>query len=208
VVTVGHERDHQGPRRRAFLPAGPFAILPLTGQRRAGMDREARRGGAGSSQLSKQEFHGELEQRFGAASRRVKALDRRARFRSAISSRARHRERLRDRRTPARDSPIAGQGLTMGLKDVAALAEVVVDAARLGMDSGQARRARALSALAAFDTMAMGLATNSLNLLFSNQSTLFARCAISALAWSIARRTEKPVHPPGRGARPARCRGC
>src|SRR5476649_468828 len=60
----------------------------------------------------------------------------------------------------------------MGLKDVAALAEVVVDAARLGMDLGQADVLDRYQRWRRFDTMAMGLATNSLNLLFSNQSTL------------------------------------
>src|SRR6202040_4263264 len=68
--------------------------------------------------------------------------------------------------------PIAGQGLNMGLKDVAALAEVIVDAARLGIDLGQADVLDRYQRWRRFDTMAMGLATNSLNLLFSNESTL------------------------------------
>ena len=68
--------------------------------------------------------------------------------------------------------PIAGQGLNMGLKDVAALAEVVVDAARLGMDLGQADVLERYQRWRRFDTMAMGVATNSLNFLFSNESTL------------------------------------
>ena len=68
--------------------------------------------------------------------------------------------------------PIAGQGLNMGLKDVAALAEVIVDAARLGMDLGQADVLDRYQRWRRFDTMAMGLATNTLNLLFSNDSTL------------------------------------
>jgi 2-octaprenyl-6-methoxyphenol hydroxylase len=64
--------------------------------------------------------------------------------------------------------PIAGQGLNMGLKDVAALAEVVVDAARLGMDFGQTDVLERYQRWRRFDTMAMGLTTNSLNVLFSN----------------------------------------
>ena len=68
--------------------------------------------------------------------------------------------------------PIAGQGLNMGLKDVAALAEVVVDAARLGMDIGEASVLERYQRWRRFDTMAMGVATNSLNFLFSNKSTL------------------------------------
>src|SRR5258707_1064796 len=68
--------------------------------------------------------------------------------------------------------PIAGQGLNMGLKDVAALAEVVVDAARLGSDFGQFDVIERYQRWRRFDTMAMGVATNSLNFLFSNKSTL------------------------------------
>ena len=68
--------------------------------------------------------------------------------------------------------PIAGQGLNMGLRDVAASAEVIVDAARLGLDIGGAGRARALSALAALRHHAMGRATDGLNRLFSNHSAV------------------------------------
>ncbi|MCB1413220.1 MAG: FAD-dependent monooxygenase, partial [Xanthobacteraceae bacterium] len=68
--------------------------------------------------------------------------------------------------------PIAGQGLNMGLKDVAALAEVVVDAARLGIDPGQADVLERYQRWRRFDTMAMGFATNALNVMFSNDSTL------------------------------------
>ena len=60
----------------------------------------------------------------------------------------------------------------MGLKDVAALAEVIVDAARLGIDPGQADVIERYQRWRRFDTMAMGVATNGLNVLFSNESTL------------------------------------
>ena len=66
--------------------------------------------------------------------------------------------------------PIAGQGLNMGLKDVAALAEVIVDAARLGLDPGAADVLERYQRWRRFDTMAMGLATDGLNRLFSNRS--------------------------------------
>jgi len=66
--------------------------------------------------------------------------------------------------------PIAGQGLNMGLRDVAALAEAVVDAARLGLDPGGAMVLDRYQRWRRFDTMAMGLATDGLNRLFSNRS--------------------------------------
>jgi 2-octaprenyl-6-methoxyphenol hydroxylase len=66
--------------------------------------------------------------------------------------------------------PIAGQGLNMGLRDVAALAEAIVDAARLGLDPGGAPVLDRYQRWRRFDTMAMGLATDGLNRLFSNRS--------------------------------------
>ena len=66
--------------------------------------------------------------------------------------------------------PIAGQGLNMGLKDVAALAEVIVDAARLGLDPGTANVLERYQRWRRFDTMTMGFATDGLNRLFSNRS--------------------------------------
>ncbi|MFL5050052.1 MAG: FAD-dependent monooxygenase, partial [Xanthobacteraceae bacterium] len=66
--------------------------------------------------------------------------------------------------------PIAGQGLNMGLRDVAALAEVIVDAARLGLDPGASDVLDRYQRWRRFDTMAMGLATDGLNRLFSNRS--------------------------------------
>ena len=68
--------------------------------------------------------------------------------------------------------PIAGQGLNMGLKDVAALAEVIVDAARLGLDPGAPDVLERYQRWRRFDTMSMGLATDGLNRLFSNQSAV------------------------------------
>jgi 2-octaprenyl-6-methoxyphenol hydroxylase len=66
--------------------------------------------------------------------------------------------------------PIAGQGLNMGLKDVAALAEVVVDAARLGLDPGALTVLERYQRWRRFDTAAMAVATDGLNRLFSNRS--------------------------------------
>jgi 2-octaprenyl-6-methoxyphenol hydroxylase len=174
VVTVGHERDHGGRAEEHFLPAGPFAILPLTGKRSSLVWTE-KRGEAGRiTALGKDEFHSELEQRFGLHLGEVKALDKPRAFPLGYFV---ARSFIGERLALIGDAahvihPIAGQGLNLGLKDVAALAEVVVDAARLGMDLGQVDVLERYQRWRRFDTMAMGLATNSLNLLFSNQSTL------------------------------------
>jgi 2-octaprenyl-6-methoxyphenol hydroxylase len=66
--------------------------------------------------------------------------------------------------------PIAGQGLNMGLRDVAALAEAVVDAARLGLDPGDATVLSRYERWRRFDTMTMSISTDLLNRLFSNRS--------------------------------------
>jgi 2-octaprenyl-6-methoxyphenol hydroxylase len=170
VVTVGHERDHGGRAEEHFLPAGPFAILPLTGQRSSLVWTEKRSEAARVVALSEEEFHGELEQRFGLHLGEVKALDRPRAFPlSYFVARSFIAERLALVGDAAHViHPIAGQGLNMGLKDVAALAEVVVDAARLGMDLGETDVLERYQRWRRFDTMAMGVATNSLNVLFSN----------------------------------------
>jgi 2-octaprenyl-6-methoxyphenol hydroxylase len=174
VVTVGHERDHHGRAEEHFLPAGPFAILPLTGKRSSLVWTETRKEAARITALNEEEFHGELEQRFGLQLGEIKALDKPRAFPLGYFV---ARSFIAERLALVGDAahvihPIAGQGLNMGLKDVAALAEVVVDAARLGMDPGQADVLERYQRWRRFDTMAMGVATNSLNLLFSNESKL------------------------------------
>src|SRR3982075_3383596 len=76
VVTVGHERDHHGRAEEHFLPAGPFAILPLSGKRSSLVWTENRKQAARIIGLSEEEFHGELERRFGLHLGEIKALDR------------------------------------------------------------------------------------------------------------------------------------
>ena len=174
VVTVGHERDHGGRAEEHFLPAGPFAILPLTGKRSSLVWTERPKEAARIVALNEDEFHTELERRFGLHLGEIKTLDKPRAFPlSYFVARSFIAERLALIGDAAHViHPIAGQGLNMGLRDVAALAEVIVDAARLGTDFGQADVLERYQRWRRFDTMAMGFATNSLNFLFSNRSTL------------------------------------
>jgi len=174
VVTVGHERDHHGRAEEHFLPAGPFAILPLTGKRSSLVWTEKRGEAARIIALGEAEFLSELEQRFGLHLGEIKLLDKPRAFPLGYFV---ARSFIAERLALIGDAahvihPIAGQGLNLGLKDVAALAEVVVDAGRLGIDLGQSDVLERYQRWRRFDTMAMGVATNSLNLLFSNKSTL------------------------------------
>jgi len=174
VVTVGHERDHHGRAEEHFLPAGPFAILPLKGNRSSLVWTETRKEAARVTALSEEEFHAELERRFGLHLGEIKALDKPRAFPLGYFV---ARSFVAERLALVGDAahlihPIAGQGLNMGLKDVAALAEVIVDAARLGMDVGNAGVLERYQRWRRFDTMAMGVATNALNFMFSNESKL------------------------------------
>ncbi len=174
VFNVAHERDHDGRAVEHFFPAGPFAILPLTGRRSSLVWTERRSEAARLLALPEDEFQRELESRFGLELGEVRPLDKPRAFPLGyFMARAFVAERLALVGDAAHViHPIAGQGLNLGLKDVAALAEVVVDAARLGIDIGQADVLERYQRWRRFDTMAMGVATNSLNMLFSNRSNL------------------------------------
>jgi 2-octaprenyl-6-methoxyphenol hydroxylase len=172
VTNVGHERDHEGRAVEHFLPAGPFAILPLKGRRSSIVWTETTSEADRIMALPDDAFHSELERRFKLHLGEI----------TTVGARRAHplgffvaRSFIAPRIALVGDAahlihPIAGQGLNMGLRDVAALAEVVVDALRLGLDPGDAATLERYQRWRRFDTMAMGLATDGLNRLFSNRS--------------------------------------
>jgi 2-octaprenyl-6-methoxyphenol hydroxylase len=172
VTTVAHERDHDGRAEEHFLPAGPFAILPLNGHRSSLVWTEESREADRLIAMSDEQFLAELERRFGLHLGDITlAGDRRAYPLGLHVARSFIAERIALTGDAAHViHPIAGQGLNLGLRDVAALAEAVVDAARLGLDPGSATVLDRYQRWRRFDTMAMGIATDGLNRLFSNQS--------------------------------------
>ena len=172
VINVAHERDHQGRAEEHFLPAGPFAILPLKGRRSSIVWTETNDEAARIVALPDDGFHAELERRFKLHLGDIKVIGaRRVHPLGFFVARSFVAERIALVGDAAHViHPIAGQGLNMGLKDVAALAEVIVDAARLGLDPGAADVLERYQRWRRFDTMAMGLATDGLNRLFSNRS--------------------------------------
>jgi 2-octaprenyl-6-methoxyphenol hydroxylase len=174
VTTVAHERDHVGRAEEHFLPAGPFAILPLKGRRSSIVWTEEHKEAERVVALPDAGFHDELERRFGLHLGDIEVVGPRRAFPLGLMV---ARDFIADRVALVGDAahvihPIAGQGLNMGLKDVAALAETIVDAVRLGLDPGAPSALERYQRWRRFDTMAMGVVTDGLNRLFSNQSAV------------------------------------
>lgn len=172
VCTVAHERPHNGRAEEHFLPPGPFAILPLTGNRASIVWTERTADAERYVAMDDADFHDELEKRFGLHLGDIEVVGARRAFPLGLWT---ARTFVAERIALIGDAahvihPIAGQGLNMGLRDVAALAEAVADAARLGLDIGGAQVLERYQRWRRFDTAMMGVATDSLNRLFSNRS--------------------------------------
>jgi 2-octaprenyl-6-methoxyphenol hydroxylase len=172
VTTVTHERDHHGRAEEHFLPGGPFAILPLRRNRCSIVWTEESAEAARFVALQDDEFHAELEKRFGLRLGEIVAAGPRRAYPLGLWM---AQSFIGDRLALVGDAahvihPIAGQGLNMGLRDVAALAEAIVDAVRIGLDPGDATVLERYQRWRRFDTVAMSASTDVLNRLFSNRS--------------------------------------
>lgn len=178
VATIGHERPHEGRAVEHFLPSGPFAILPLAdggrlGHRSSIVWTEAAENVPALLALDDSDLLVEVERRFGLELGEIALESRPGAYPLSFGVARRF---VGDRLALLGDAahvihPIAGQGLNLGLKDVAALAEAIVDAARLGLDVGGPEVLDAYEKGRRFDTVAMGVVTDGLNRLFSNDST-------------------------------------
>ncbi len=170
VATVQHARPHGGVAYEHFLPGGPFAILPLTENRASLVWTEPQRRAEALAAASPEAFEAHLRRRFGDFLGEVGVEGPRFTYPLGLL--------LAEQWTAPRVAllgdaahaihPIAGQGLNLGLKDVAALAETLADAGRRGEDIGAEAVVERYAAWRRFDTVALAGATDAFTRLFSN----------------------------------------
>ena len=170
VATVHHERPHNGTAYEHFLPSGPFAILPLTGNRSSLVWTEKRDIAARMMNLEQSEFEAEIARRFGSHLGAIHQEGPRWSYPLRFHL---TREYVRPRFALSGDAahgihPIAGQGLNLGLRDVGALVDVLLDATKLGQDIGALDVLKRYEQWRRFDSFSQAMTMDALNRLFSN----------------------------------------
>jgi 2-octaprenyl-6-methoxyphenol hydroxylase len=169
IAAVEHERPHGNIAYEIFYPAGPFAILPmLPGNRSALVWSVTRQDAPGYLKLGPRGFVTELEGKMGELLGKLELI-------APLSSYPlgfHHAGRITDQRLALVGDaahgihPIAGQGLNLGLRDVAALTEVLVDGVRLGLDLGDAQLLKRYERWRSLDTFLVASTTDGLARLF------------------------------------------
>ena len=173
IAGLVHEKPHDNVAWEIFYPAGPFALLPLLddadGQHRSALvwtvdEKDA----AGTLKLSDRQFLGEVEKRMDGMFGAITQVGPRASYPLGFH----HTARIVDRRLALVGDaahgihPIAGQGLNLGLRDVGALVDVLVEGARLGLDVGDAQMLARYEKWRGLDAFMVSLATDGLTRLF------------------------------------------
>lgn len=170
VCTVSHERAHQGVAVELFLPSGPFAMLPMTGQRTNIVWTEKSDLAPAFLDLNDRDFLIELERRFGTWLGELELVGPRFSYPLGLMHADRYTEHRLALISEAAHAihPIAGQGLNLGIRDVAALAESIVDAVRLGLEPADATVLTRYETWRRADNSTLVAVTDILNRLFSN----------------------------------------
>ncbi len=190
IAAFHHERAHERCAYEIFYPAGPFAILPLLddehGHRSALVWTVAEADAAGMLKLGERGFLAEAEARMGGFLGRLSGLSPRSSYPLGFH----HTVRVTaERLALVGDAghgihPIAGQGLNLGFRDVAALVEVLVEAKRVGLDVGDAQVLARYERWRAADTTSVAVATDTLTRLFGvpgRSASAVRRFGISAV---------------------------
>ncbi len=189
VATVRHAKPHGGVAHELFLPAGPFAILPLTNNRANIVWAEKHKVAQALLAMNEADFLAELRPRFGDFLGALSLEGPRFGYPLALQLAT---EMIAPRVALVADAahgihPIAGQGLNIGLKDVAALAECVADSVAAGLDAADPAGLERYQRWRRVDNVAMAAATDVFDRLFSNNSPYlrFARRTGLALVNAI-----------------------
>lgn len=172
VATVAHERAHHGKAVQHFLPAGPFAILPLKGNRSSIVWTEDKARGETLMAGDEDAFVAELTRRFGHRLGAITLEGPRQSFPLELQI---ARSFVADRIALIGDAahavhPLAGQGLNIGMRDVAALTETIIEALRLGLDIGSGTMLERYQRWRRFDSAFSATVMDGLNRLFSNDN--------------------------------------
>lgn len=172
VTTVAHAKPHHGRAVQHFLPGGPFAILPLKGNCSSIVWSEDKSRGEAIMALDEASFVAELTKRFGHRLGAIALAGPRQSFPLDLQiARTFVAERLALIGDAAHAvHPLAGQGLNIGMRDVAALAEILVEGARLGLDPGTASLLQRYERWRRFDSAFSAAVMDGLNRLFSNDN--------------------------------------
>ncbi|WP_420012358.1 FAD-dependent monooxygenase [Tateyamaria sp.] len=174
VCAIAHEKPHHGIAHQFFMPPGPLAILPLPGNVSSIVWSESAENAAAFHALSDAEYLTMLRPRFGDFLGEIGLTGKRYTYPLSLSLADRL---ISDRMALIGDAahgvhPIAGQGLNAGMRDIAALAEVITDAIRRGEDPGSIAVLTRYEEWRRFDNTALAMATDAFNRLFSNDSAL------------------------------------
>ena len=174
VCAVAHEKPHGGIAHQFFMPGGPLAILPLTGDRSAIVWSEERARAEHVAALDDEGFLDALRPAFGDFLGEIALCGKRFTYPLGLSIAnslvADHVALIGDAAHGIH--PIAGQGLNAGLRDVAALVDVLIDARKRGEDFGGAQTLARYQSWRQFDTTKLAMATDGFNRLFSNDNPL------------------------------------
>jgi 2-octaprenyl-6-methoxyphenol hydroxylase len=174
VSAVAQEKPHGGIAHQFFMPAGPLAILPLTENRSSIVWSETDARATELAAMNDADFLDALRPAFGSFLGQISLTG--ARFNYPLGLTLAN-SFIAERMALIGDAahgmhPIAGQGLNAGLRDVAALAEVLSDARARGEDIGNRLVLQRYQQWRRFDTATLALATDTFNRLFSNDNPL------------------------------------
>ena len=172
VCAIEHEKPHHGIAHQFFMPPGPLAILPLPGNVSSIVWSETAKNAAAFSALSDNEYVTMLRPRFGDFLGEINLAGKRFTYPLSLSLAL---NLAADRVALIGDAahgvhPIAGQGLNAGMRDIAALAEVIIDATRRGEDIGSPNVLGRYEQWRRFDNTTLAIATDTFNRLFSNDN--------------------------------------